>query len=111
LLSYKEKELIKDYLTRHEFFTLNNLCDYLIENGSSSETYSTGKYKIYPQIAVVVETYVKDSIIEMSLVENDVQYKRMGDLSINKEPEEDREETEETEEDSEPEMGQQLSLF
>jgi hypothetical protein len=107
LISYKEKELIKDYISRHESFNLTSLCDYLIENGSSAKTYSTGKYKIYPRIAVVLETYVKDSLIEMSLVENNIQYKRIGELSIDKKSEETRETKEE---DSEPEMGQ-LSLF
>ncbi|KHF39457.1 DUF3895 domain-containing protein [Halalkalibacter okhensis] len=109
MLSYKEKELIKDYVTRHEFFSLTELCDYLIENGSSSETYSTGKYKIYPQVALEIESYVKGSIIEMNLGENTVQYKRVGVISDNKEKE--LEQTKkETKEDPEPEMGQ-LSLF
>jgi hypothetical protein len=43
----------------------------------------------------------------MSLVENNIQYKRIGELSIDKKSEETRETKEE---DSEPEIGQ-LSLF
>ncbi|WP_332698288.1 DUF3895 domain-containing protein [Halalkalibacter lacteus] len=107
MLSYKEKELIKDYLMRYNYFNLTELCDYLIDNGSSGDTYSTGKYKIYPYVAVFLESFVPSSVMEIKKNENNVQYKIIGDLSIKKEIKDNKESKEE---DTITETGQ-LSLF
>ena len=72
LLSYKEKELIKDYLLRHNSFNLNDLCNYLIDNGSSIKSFSTGKLKIYPYVAVYIKSYTPN--IEIKRLKNNVLY-------------------------------------
>ncbi|MFC0471537.1 DUF3895 domain-containing protein [Halalkalibacter kiskunsagensis] len=91
MLSYKEKELIKDYLIRNNFFTLIDLCNYLIDNGSSTAKYSTGKFHIYPYVAVFLETYVTSSALEIKQLENNIQYKIIGELSINNERKDNKE--------------------
>lgn len=105
MLSFKEKELIKDYVKRYNTFQLSDLCDYLIENGSNTEVYSTGKYKIYPYVAIFIESYLPSSQLEILNTENNVQYKIIGKVPEDKE---DNSEIKEPEKQSK--MGQ-LSLF
>ncbi|GAE28123.1 hypothetical protein JCM9140_4318 [Halalkalibacter wakoensis JCM 9140] len=109
MLSTREKEVLNDYVHVHSTFTLNDVCNYLIENGSTSQTYSTGKYKIYPYVAVFLESYVSNSILEINHLENDAQYKVVGTISKENETEKEIERKEEVKED-EPQLGQ-LSLF
>lgn len=81
MLSYKETELIKDYLKRNKSFNLNDLCKYLIDNGSSAESYSTGKLKIYPLVAVFIKTFMDG--IESEIFENNVFFVIKGELPGN----------------------------
>ncbi|WP_209124413.1 DUF3895 domain-containing protein [Alkalihalobacillus sp. BA299] len=105
MLSYKEKELIKDYLIRHNLFNLKDLCNYLMDNGASKETYSTGKPKIFPYAAVYIKSYIPG--IEMKRHENNILYEIKGELPVNTEMEE---EVEPKEKNTPSKIGQ-LSLF
>ena len=82
MLSFKEKELINDFLTKNESFKLTDVCDYLIKKGSTQNTYSSGRYKIYPLIGVYLKAFVLNSLLKMSHTENNVEYTKIGDISI-----------------------------
>jgi hypothetical protein len=82
LLSNKEKELINDFITKNGSFKLTDVCDFLIDNGSSKETYSSGKFKLYPLIGVYLKTFVINSLLEMIHIENNVHYTKIGTISF-----------------------------
>ncbi|MDT8861344.1 DUF3895 domain-containing protein [Alkalihalobacillus sp. MEB130] len=108
MLSTKETELIKEYITRNQLFHLTELCEYLIENGSSSQTYSTGRYKIYPYAAIYLESLQASIEMDITLTEKNVRYKVKNPISITTEEKEEKKEVKiEKEEDG----MEQLSLF
>ncbi|MGO4889882.1 hypothetical protein ACJ2A9_19210 [Anaerobacillus sp. MEB173] len=117
MLSQKEKELIKEYISKNSSFTLIDLCNYLIDHGSSSSTYLTGKYKIYPYAAIFIESYLPQPMVDIKHSENNVHYKIIGELSNQAEDNNDvlkekkEEEHKQTKEESPIPESQQLSLF
>ncbi|TLS36494.1 DUF3895 domain-containing protein [Pseudalkalibacillus caeni] len=109
MLSYKEKELVKDYLQRHNSFKLKELCNYLIDNGSSKETYSSGKLKIYPYAAIYIKSFIPDIAIR-ELENEDLFYEIKGELPVETEDVENEKSNEPDEDEVADESGQ-LSLF
>jgi hypothetical protein len=113
MLSYKEKELIKDYMNREKTFNLQNLCTYLIENGSSKDAYSTGKLKLYPYVAVYAKQITTSSTLEIERKDTDITYHLKEELTA---PDEELTLLEEemktkSEETKEVEKNGQLTLF
>ncbi|MDC3424264.1 hypothetical protein NC797_07050 [Aquibacillus sp. 3ASR75-11] len=85
LLTYKEIENIKDFVERHDSFKLTDICEFLIKNGSSKDTYSSGKLKLYPLVGVYIKEHVPGSLLEMEHIENNVQYSKLEEISIDDE--------------------------
>lgn len=42
-------------MRKGELFNLTELCAYIMENGSTTETFITGKPKVFPYIALMLE--------------------------------------------------------
>lgn len=72
LLSVKEKEIIKRYLVVHSSFSLNDLCNELIKQGSSSQTYVSGKYKIFPYVGTFIKSLTSTSNLKIIHSEEDL---------------------------------------
>jgi len=87
MLTFKESNIVKDFITQNDIFRLTDVCNFLVENGSDKSTYSTGKLRIYPMVGAYIKSVIPKDKLEIKHIENDVLYTKVSNLSFEVESE------------------------